>query len=263
MDSLLHLPVFCCKAVPLPHWVPDSQLQQCSSCGDAFNPFVRRHHCRCCGSIFCDACSSGRVVLPGFGYLSSVRVCDDCRQFELGQLPLLLAGDVWTKVGEPQQRYLRLSPDQSLLVWTPWRLEEGPLRYSTEDSADVARLTCVSEAPEQRELILWIDSERLTFVADDPKQVHLWAAALSRLLAIIRQRHSYEQLFGGIAAGAESPRTLAVRLPLMDQLLEQRANALMDSKQRALIAQEMQKRQGTNTALGNTNSARHSEQLSS
>mmetsp|Transcript_45992 Transcript_45992/g.105367 ORF Transcript_45992/g.105367 Transcript_45992/m.105367 type:complete len:198 (-) Transcript_45992:261-854(-) len=104
---------------------------------------------------------------------------------------------------------------------------------------------------------------RLTFVADDPKQVHLWAAALSRLLAIIRQRHSYEQLFGGIAAGAESPRTLAVRLPLMDQLLEQRANALMDSKQRALIAQEMQKRQGTNTALGNTNSARHSEQLSS
>lgn len=151
MDSLVHCPVICCRAMPPPHWVPDSQLQQCSSCGEAFNAFTRRHvralsfnsihhgqthivgpwpqHCRCCGGIYCDGCSSGRTSLPGFGYLTSVRVCDDCRKFETTQLPLLLAGDLWVKVGERtgarhgsrHDHLLRLSADQTNIIWTRWK----------------------------------------------------------------------------------------------------------------------------------------------
>ncbi|KAG0476101.1 hypothetical protein HPP92_012942 [Vanilla planifolia] len=45
------------------HWVPDEAVSQCTSCGVAFGPFVRGHHCRNCGDIFCDKCSQGRTAL--------------------------------------------------------------------------------------------------------------------------------------------------------------------------------------------------------
>lgn len=156
-----------CSTVPPAHWVPDMHSWTCSSCGDSFNAFNRRHHCRCCGGIFCDACCSNRVPLPGWGITKAVRVCEDCKKFELVQLPILLAGDVWIKPDKwsdvGQTTFLRLSADQSLLLWTPWRSDEGS-DNSTETSADISRLTCVSELPDRLGLVLSIDGgERLTF----------------------------------------------------------------------------------------------------
>lgn len=40
----------------------------------------RRHHCRRCGRIFCESCSSRSQLLPQ--YDAPVRVCDDCFQEE-------------------------------------------------------------------------------------------------------------------------------------------------------------------------------------
>lgn len=60
------------------HWVPDEAVSQCSSCGVAFGPFVRRHHCRNCGDIFCDKCSQGRIALTTDENAQLVRVCDGC-----------------------------------------------------------------------------------------------------------------------------------------------------------------------------------------
>ena len=73
-------------------------------------------------------------------------------------------------------------------------------------------------------------------VAAKSPQPKLWVAALSRLLAINRQRHSYEQLFGGISSGVGSPRSLAVAEPRIRDLLAGRARALCHGRQQAILA---------------------------
>jgi hypothetical protein len=38
------------------HWKPDYMANECSLCGQQFGIFIRRHHCRKCGEIYCHAC---------------------------------------------------------------------------------------------------------------------------------------------------------------------------------------------------------------
>ncbi|OWK55494.1 Lateral signaling target protein 2 [Lonchura striata] len=62
----------------LPEWVPDSTCSQCSACRSPFTLLRRRHHCRCCGKIFCARCSPNTAVLPYYGQTKPVRVCTHC-----------------------------------------------------------------------------------------------------------------------------------------------------------------------------------------
>ena len=59
-------------------WLPDHLSTGCAGCGAKFGLFLRRHHCRKCGLVFCAECSRGRAPLPEFGYLKAVRVCRKC-----------------------------------------------------------------------------------------------------------------------------------------------------------------------------------------
>ncbi|GAV47937.1 hypothetical protein ZYGR_0I02330 [Zygosaccharomyces rouxii] len=56
-------------------WV-DSDV--CMICSKKFSLFLRRHHCRSCGGVFCQDHSSNSIVLPDLGIYEPVRVCDDC-----------------------------------------------------------------------------------------------------------------------------------------------------------------------------------------
>lgn len=60
------------------HWVPDESVTKCTNCKSDFSPFVRRHHCRNCGDIFCDKCTQGRIALTTDENAQPVRVCDQC-----------------------------------------------------------------------------------------------------------------------------------------------------------------------------------------
>ncbi|GKU90136.1 hypothetical protein SLEP1_g4176 [Rubroshorea leprosula] len=60
------------------HWVPDEAVSKCTACGTDFGPFVRKHHCRNCGDIFCDKCTHGRIALTADESAQPVRVCDRC-----------------------------------------------------------------------------------------------------------------------------------------------------------------------------------------
>ncbi|CAL5326507.1 unnamed protein product [Camellia sinensis] len=60
------------------HWVPDEAVTKCTSCRMDFGAFVRRHHCRNCGDIFCDKCTQGRIALTEDEHAIPVRVCDRC-----------------------------------------------------------------------------------------------------------------------------------------------------------------------------------------
>jgi hypothetical protein len=72
--------------LPIPTWMPDSERSSCAVCNSRFSVILRKHHCRKCGEVVCDACSRRRVELkdpvmqpgkPAEG--GPVRVCDNCR----------------------------------------------------------------------------------------------------------------------------------------------------------------------------------------
>lgn len=58
--------------LPRTSWVNDSDVKRCANdaCKAAFSTFLRRHHCRFCGDIFCGSCSKD--------VLQSQRACASC-----------------------------------------------------------------------------------------------------------------------------------------------------------------------------------------
>ena len=62
-------------------WMPDNACKDCHKCEERFHFFLRRHHCRLCGLIFCWKCSNHFVYGHEFGFKQQnqqVRCCDDC-----------------------------------------------------------------------------------------------------------------------------------------------------------------------------------------
>jgi len=60
------------------HWETDTSVKNCPVCNQSFNALERRHHCRNCGKIFCNTCTSHRVPLPKKGCDKPVRICMAC-----------------------------------------------------------------------------------------------------------------------------------------------------------------------------------------
>jgi hypothetical protein len=70
------------------NWMPDAAAAvcmnaRCKSGGAPGQPlefgfFRRRHHCRRCGGVFCDSCSSDRVIIVDSGSEAPHRVCAAC-----------------------------------------------------------------------------------------------------------------------------------------------------------------------------------------
>ncbi|CAM4735226.1 unnamed protein product [Leuciscus chuanchicus] len=60
-----------------PIWIPDHRVTMCMICTSEFTLAWRRHHCRACGKVVCQACSTNEQPLK---YMKNrlARVCDLC-----------------------------------------------------------------------------------------------------------------------------------------------------------------------------------------
>lgn len=63
-----------------PKWVADEDVKACTKCGTNFSVFLRKHHCRACGKIYCSDCASHYTTIPQMAYKKPVRVCKDCHE---------------------------------------------------------------------------------------------------------------------------------------------------------------------------------------
>lgn len=93
-------------------WQPDEDMQNCLNCHTPFSFLVRKHHCRCCGGIFCGSCTEKfarydkkrvRVIKrsPSDEEFPPFRTCDSCYD-NLLHLKLLLSP--WGKRLEFRER---------------------------------------------------------------------------------------------------------------------------------------------------------------
>ncbi|RHY11246.1 hypothetical protein DYB38_008472 [Aphanomyces astaci] len=59
-------------------WVEDTDRKWCKLCARKFNVFRRRHHCRMCGDVFCDSCTTFVTIVVREENKNSVRICGAC-----------------------------------------------------------------------------------------------------------------------------------------------------------------------------------------
>ena len=57
-------------------WQKDQEVDACPGCEAVFSLFLRRHHCRRCGRVFCNSCTSSRLQMAGAA--DPQRVCLSC-----------------------------------------------------------------------------------------------------------------------------------------------------------------------------------------
>lgn len=147
------------EAPVAPEW---SDNLVCTKCRSEFGTFLRKHHCRNCGRIFCYKCSTKTMPLPWYSVNDPVRVCDGCFQRK---------GPV-SKASE--------SDTDQVSISTPWRVEDDELanvmalslkEYNQRQSASVTvnHSSTKSRVPEA------------TDAEDDPELAAAIAASLLEL----------------------------------------------------------------------------------
>eukprot|EP00291_Cryptomonas_curvata_P017209 CAMPEP_0172159174 /NCGR_PEP_ID=MMETSP1050-20130122/4813_1 /TAXON_ID=233186 /ORGANISM="Cryptomonas curvata, Strain CCAP979/52" /LENGTH=513 /DNA_ID=CAMNT_0012828711 /DNA_START=52 /DNA_END=1590 /DNA_ORIENTATION=+ len=66
-------------------WMADKHAKTCESCRTVFSAAQRKHHCRCCGRVFCADCSSQPKLLL-HPYPQPVRCCSKCHETQTQQM---------------------------------------------------------------------------------------------------------------------------------------------------------------------------------
>ncbi|ETS59631.1 hypothetical protein PaG_06555 [Moesziomyces aphidis] len=142
-----------------PQWERDEEARDCRGCGRHFTFFLRKHHCRRCGRIFCDACSSKRAQLrlaeivvdpslPGMAaseVLAPTRICNSCHA-EL-QLPPQLQNTRGAEAVMTASR-TRAAGDPSSRSGAETQLDEGGFVSTLAPPSDVSsRASELTECP--------------------------------------------------------------------------------------------------------------------
>jgi ankyrin repeat protein len=76
------------KVINVVPWQLDADVSECYQCRKTFNMLRRKHHCRACGMIFCNACTKSQMLTSyqqKIGSDKPQRVCDNCKSILLSE----------------------------------------------------------------------------------------------------------------------------------------------------------------------------------
>ncbi|XKL69271.1 hypothetical protein PGB90_007040 [Kerria lacca] len=116
---------------------------RCHRCRVMFSMLLRKHHCRACGQVFCQQCSSHTSTLPKFGIEKEVRVCESCYEKYKSGAPSI--GSLKTE--ELPSEYLTSSLAQQNQLAPPKKTEE---ELNEEEELQLAIALSQSEAELKR-----------------------------------------------------------------------------------------------------------------
>lgn len=126
-----------------PEWM-DGEV--CHRCRVTFSLTQRKHHCRCCGQVFCHTCSSRTSRIPKYGYEKEVRVCDGC--YIVLQKPAHSVDSKKTEDTSLPEEYLKSSLAQQPQL-PPSKTEQ---EIQEEEELQLALALSQSEAEEKAKL---------------------------------------------------------------------------------------------------------------
>eukprot|EP00759_Apiculatamorpha_spiralis_P056533 PhF_6_TR8198/c0_g1_i1/m.12540 len=93
-------------------WQHDNETANCIKCARKFTFFMRRHHCRSCGGVYCsDCCGHKAQGVKGYSKDEYVRVCTRCYTFTQAGGNEVAGGDATKKKrkgGRVRQRKILL-----------------------------------------------------------------------------------------------------------------------------------------------------------
>uniref|UniRef100_A0ABM5FA00 Zinc finger FYVE domain-containing protein 26 n=1 Tax=Pogona vitticeps TaxID=103695 RepID=A0ABM5FA00_9SAUR len=122
------------KPPPKQDWIPDEAEDTCMVCKtERFTMFNRRHHCRRCGRLVCNSCSTKKMVVEAC-WENPTRVCDQCYAYRNKESSTLLPHD--TEVYESPDNEHR---DYSAVVRIPKMAELEWLLSLREEENDIVR----------------------------------------------------------------------------------------------------------------------------
>ncbi|CAG0887152.1 unnamed protein product [Cyprideis torosa] len=139
----------------------------CHRCRAEFTMLRRKHHCRACGQVFCDDCSSNFIPLPKFGIEKEVRVCYTC--FEKNKTP--------SSSGSRKSEGKKSSPKEDTKNGLPAEYVNSPLAKQSQAS------TAEKKAPSQK-------------TAEEEEEELQLAIALSQSEAEAKENERKNQKYG-------------------------------------------------------------------
>jgi len=193
-------------------WVSDKAAKACVMCEKRFHTFKRRrHHCRQCGRVVCNACSLKRLVLQAEHFQGPQRVCDGC-YFTLAEKKQ--AKQHALTVREKEEQLLNASSYISESLLRVFLLDGSAVTVSYDDCSTAADLTeriCFSVQCALFEVQQDIrDRDQYSLVHGTDTLVDIiarWALKASKTVKLVLPLYNFKS-----AQAGHTPATSAMRM---------------------------------------------------
>ncbi|CEG49989.1 zinc finger protein [Plasmopara halstedii] len=180
-----------------PRWVKDEFVEACMHCNVEFDLLKRKHHCRGCGLVYCDRCTSTFDRVVKFEFMEPVRLCTTCATmakienvFHEKYLPLLEDGDLFKKNGVLRKKHVFLQYVRAKNIFQYQKLNietracEGDIKAILLDEITDVREVDGNQDESNLGVILVVGSQEHKFDATTAIKKKQWIEAIASALRV-------------------------------------------------------------------------------